>query len=93
MRTPGEFAQGRPTGALNVAWANAGTFGMSPNPRFIDQVAKALPDKAAPLLVGCKAGSRSAAAAAALAAAGYSNLMNVQGGFDAWAAAKLPVSK
>ena len=93
VRTTGEFQDGHPPGALHVEWASRGAAGMSPNPRFLADVAQTLPDKAAPLLVACKAGGRSAAAAAALAAAGYTNLLDVQGGFDAWAAAKLPVSK
>ena len=41
----------------------------------------------------CKAGPRSAKASAALADAGYTNIMDVQGGFTAWESAGLPVQK
>ena len=41
-------------------------------------------------MVGCKSGRRSALACEQLAAAGYTDLGNVVGGFDAWLAAGLP---
>ena len=39
-----------------------------------------------PILVHCKGGGRSAQAAAALAAAGYTEVVNMEGGITAWAA-------
>lgn len=48
-------------------------------------------DKA--LYVMCLSGGRSQRVAAALAAAGFSNLTNVAGGIKAWQAAGLPVKK
>jgi len=65
---------------------------MTPNPGFLAAVAAALPDGGAPLLVGCKSGRRSAAAIVAMGAP-YRATVNVGGGFDAWAAAGLPVEK
>jgi glyoxylase-like metal-dependent hydrolase (beta-lactamase superfamily II)/rhodanese-related sulfurtransferase len=44
----------------------------------------------APIAVHCKSGYRSAIACSLLQRAGYRNVRNVLGGFDAWLAAKLP---
>jgi hydroxyacylglutathione hydrolase len=48
-------------------------------------------DHAAPIAVHCKGGYRSTIACSLLEAAGFQQVMNVAGGFDAWAAAGLPV--
>ena len=50
-------------------------------------------DRAAPLAVHCKSGYRSLIASSLLEANGFANVMNVLGGFDAWAGAGLPVRK
>jgi len=55
---------------------------MQPNAQFVDQLAAALPDKTAPLLFLCRSGARSAAAAKAVTAAGYSSCFNVAEGFE-----------
>ena len=52
-----------------------------------------MPSRRARLVLGCKAGLRSTPACALLAGAGYSRLLNMAGGFDAWAAAGLPVER
>ncbi|MGZ4819344.1 MAG: rhodanese-like domain-containing protein, partial [Terriglobales bacterium] len=49
-----------------------------------------LMDKARPVAVHCKGGYRSMIACGLLERAGYRNVINVAGGFDAWHAAKLP---
>ena len=80
---------------------------MQVNPDFVAAADKALrgagrgPD--APVYFICRSGARSASAAAAMTAAGYSNCFNVAGGFegqrdegghrgtvDGWKAAGLP---
>ena len=43
------------------------------------------------LAVHCKSGYRSMIASSLLERAGYSHVLNVVGGFDAWQQAKLPV--
>jgi hydroxyacylglutathione hydrolase len=48
-------------------------------------------DHARPLAVHCKGGYRSMIACSLLESAGFTQVMNVAGGFDAWAAAGLPV--
>ena len=44
-------------------------------------------------VVGCQKGKRGGIATAKLAAAGFTNVANLQGGLDAWVAAELPVAK
>jgi hydroxyacylglutathione hydrolase len=49
-------------------------------------------DRNAPVAVHCKSGYRSMIACSLLQRAGFRNLTNVIGGFDAWQEAKLPTS-
>ncbi len=48
-------------------------------------------DREAPIAVHCKSGYRSMIAASLLQRAGFEQVINVTGGFDAWQAANLPV--
>jgi glyoxylase-like metal-dependent hydrolase (beta-lactamase superfamily II)/rhodanese-related sulfurtransferase len=48
-------------------------------------------DRTAPIAVHCKSGYRSLLACSLLQRAGFRNVTNVIGGFDAWLEAKLPV--
>jgi rhodanese-related sulfurtransferase len=104
VRSVPEFAAGHPEGAYNVPIMHAGAGGMSPNADFITVMQKAFP-RDAKLVVGCKAGGRSARAAAMLEAAGYTNVIDQTAGFDGgpdpasgrmipgWRPAGLPVSQ
>jgi len=47
-------------------------------------------DRDVPIAVHCKSGYRSIIACSLLQRAGFQNVVNVSGGFDAWAQAKLP---
>jgi hydroxyacylglutathione hydrolase len=47
-------------------------------------------DRNIPVAVHCKGGYRSMIACSLLQRAGFQNVINVVGGFDAWQAAKLP---
>ena len=49
-------------------------------------------DPQKPIAVHCKSGYRSSIATSLLKRAGFREVMNVVGGFDAWAAQKLPVA-
>jgi rhodanese-related sulfurtransferase len=49
-------------------------------------------DHAVPMAVHCKSGYRSMIACSLLQRAGFQNVVNVVGGFDAWQLAKLPVA-
>jgi rhodanese-related sulfurtransferase len=73
------------------------------NPRFIEQLEAAIPDKTAQLYFLCKTGGRSTDAAIAATAAGYTQCYNIEGGFEGdintnhqrgqvngWKAARLP---
>jgi len=55
---------------------------MQPNLEFVSALSSAIADKGAPLLFLCRSGARSAAAAKAMTAAGYSTCLNVAEGFE-----------
>jgi rhodanese-related sulfurtransferase len=73
------------------------------NPDFLGEVGQALSDKNAPVLLLCRSGARSRAAAIALTNAGFRHAFNIADGFEGsvdadghrgtrngWKAAKLP---
>jgi rhodanese-related sulfurtransferase len=73
------------------------------NPGFVTEASQALTDKDAPVLLLCRSGGRSRAAAIALTQAGFRQAFNVAGGFEGdadeenhrgnlngWKAANLP---
>jgi rhodanese-related sulfurtransferase len=75
----------------------------APNPNFVAEASQALTDSEAPVLLLCRSGARSRAAAIALTEAGFGQAFNIgdgfEGGADAdghrgtrngWKAAKLP---
>jgi rhodanese-related sulfurtransferase len=104
VRSVPEFDGGHPAGAVNVPLLHLQGGRMAPNVDFQAVVAANFPADAR-LVVGCKAGPRSRQAAALLAAAGYANVVDMQGGFhgerDAlgrvtcagWAEQNLPVEE
>jgi rhodanese-related sulfurtransferase len=55
---------------------------MQQNPEFVATLGNAIADKEVPLLFLCRSGARSAAAAKAMSAAGYSTCLNVADGFE-----------
>lgn len=55
---------------------------MQANPEFVATLSGAVADREAPLLFLCRSGVRSAAAAKAMTAAGYSTCLNVADGFE-----------
>jgi rhodanese-related sulfurtransferase len=71
VRTPEEFAEGRPAGAINVPLDDA--FVTTIQARFA---------KDAPLLLGCKSGGRSLRAATLLVDAGFTDVLEMRAGFD-----------
>lgn len=81
VRTPEEFADGHVPGARNVPIALSQGAAMVPNGQFV-QVMQALFDKDAPLIVSCKAGGRSARAAAQLEQAGFTSISDMSVGFE-----------
>jgi rhodanese-related sulfurtransferase len=89
VRTPEEFEEGHVKDAVNIPFMfkEAGT--MVPNPGFLEAVTETFNDKDSAIVVGCRSGARSAKACDAMKEAGYSNLTDVEGGYDAWKAAGL----
>jgi rhodanese-related sulfurtransferase len=81
VRSEPEFEQGHPPGALNVPFQHRGPAGLVPNPEFVAVIEAAF-DKDARLLLGCQSGGRSRKAAAALVAAGFSELRELRTGWD-----------
>ncbi len=75
----------------------------APNSGFVAEASGVLPDKDAPVLLLCRSGARSRAAAIALTRAGFGQAFNIAGGFEGdmdseghrgsrngWKAANLP---
>ena len=77
VRSEKEWAAGHISNSLNV-----------PLNHLRERITELFPDRS--VVVHCEAGYRSAIAASLLAQAGYSNVMDLVGGFKAWAASKLP---
>lgn len=80
VRSIPEFDQGHPAGAVNVPLLHFQNGRMAPNPDFPAVVTANFP-KDTKLVVGCKAGGRSLQAAALLESAGYTNVVDMRGGF------------
>ncbi|MFZ6654493.1 rhodanese-like domain-containing protein [Undibacterium sp. TJN19] len=66
--------------SVHVAWAT-GT-AMTRNPRFVKELENKLKDKSAVVLLLCRSGKRSSAAAEAASKAGFGNVFNVAEGFE-----------
>jgi rhodanese-related sulfurtransferase len=103
VRSEPEFEQGHVPGALNVPLMNLGTPGMTENPDFL-AVFEAAFGKSEPLLLGCRSGNRSLRAAKLLLARGYSEVCELETGFEGtkdafgrrvpgWTGRGLPVEK
>ncbi|MGC4076004.1 MAG: rhodanese-like domain-containing protein [Rubrivivax sp.] len=71
---------GQVPGSLHVAWAT-GT-ALTRNPRFVRELEARLGGKDTVALLLCRSGKRSAAAAEAAVAAGFTNVFNVGEGFE-----------
>jgi len=69
----------------------AGTDLSIPFNEIADHLAQLPSDRDAPVVLYCRSGSMSVRAATALAGIGYTHVYNLVGGFNAWAAAGLPM--
>lgn len=81
VRSVPEFEAGHAPGAYNIPLMHMGPGGMSPNPQFAAEV-EAHFAKGQQILLSCKAGGRSARAAALLEGLGYSKLLDHVGGWS-----------
>jgi rhodanese-related sulfurtransferase len=82
VREAEEFASGHLPRARNVPFGELG--------KRIEEFAKW---KEKPVLVTCRAGSRSNSAARTLRKSGFTNVHNLKGGVAAWQEAHLPIEK
>lgn len=104
VRSIPEFEQAHPEGAFNVPLLHARDGRMAPNQDF-QRVIEANFGKGEQLVVGCKAGGRSAQAAALMESLGYTSVVDMRGGFSGefdamgrglvpgWSDAGLPVAR
>ena len=82
VRTPEEFVQRRAAGAQNVPLDSESLCDLLGEPTF---------GRAEPVYFICEVGGRSGYACAAFMAAGHPNVINVEGGTQAWVEAGLPL--
>ncbi|NOR71356.1 MAG: rhodanese-like domain-containing protein [Methylomarinum sp.] len=71
---------GHPPESIHIAWKEFP--GMQLNEQFVDQVAEKVTDKSTPVLLLCRSGVRSVAAAKELEKAGYQTVINILEGFE-----------
>ena len=82
VRDPDEYRDGSIEGANNISRG------------FLEfRVGTAAPEPTTPIVLYCQTGLRSMLAAKALHDLGYTNVVNLQGGFQRWAQSGLPVVK
>jgi len=82
VRTPGEWKEGRLSGAKHIDVSG---------PKFDAEIDK-LPKEASYLLY-CRSGGRSGMALSRMKAKGFTNIKHVSGGIGSWQAAGYPVVK
>jgi rhodanese-related sulfurtransferase len=81
VRSVAEFKEGHAPGAYNIPLLDFEPGkGLKPNPNFLLEVLAAF-EPAHKLVVACKAGGRSARAAAMMAESGFTNVVDMRGGF------------
>jgi len=71
---------GHPPESIHIAWTEFP--GMKLNKQFTEQVEATVKDKSVPILLLCRSGVRSLAAAKALEQIGYLHLINIAEGFE-----------
>lgn len=74
------FFVGHPPHATLIVWQEFPD--MALNEQFVEQVKATVADKSTPILLLCRSGARSLAAAKVLEAAGYQHLINIAQGFE-----------
>lgn len=81
VRTQMEHAYvGHPIGAIHIPWKEAP--GWEINVNFVDSVKKLVTNPNTPVLLLCRSGQRSLAAAQALQEAGFTRPINIVDGFE-----------
>lgn len=82
VRTPDEFAEGHIKGAINIS-----------HDQINNQLDEIIAYKDQTVVVHCRSGRRAVSAEQALIAAGFSDVLHLEGDILAWQAAKLPLEK
>ena len=81
VRSAGEYTfVGHPPSAVLIPWKEAPEWAVNPN--FLNQVEEIVPTKETPVILMCRSGHRSMQAAQALEAAGYTQVANMDEGFE-----------
>jgi rhodanese-related sulfurtransferase len=81
VRSIPEFEQGHAPGAKNIPLLHRTAMGMQPNEEFVDVCERAL-GKDAKIITACLKGGRSMRAAQVLQANGFTDVVDMRGGFD-----------
>ena len=82
VRSMPEFVEGHPKGAYNIPFMHKTPQGMVANPDFANVVKASFPEPSQKLITMCGMGARSTRAAAALADLGYTEVVDMTGGFS-----------
>ena len=81
VRSVPEFEQGHAPGSKNIPLLHRTAMGMQPNDEFVEVCEQAL-GKEAKIITACLKGGRSMRAAHLLEANGFTNVVDMRGGFD-----------
>ena len=98
VRSIPEFDQGHPAGAYNLPLLHMSDGRRTPNADFESVFAASFADKDVKVVLGCRSGARSLKAATLLTTKGYTNLVDMRGGFSGdkecvgWQERGLPVA-
>jgi len=93
------LAQGQKPAIVDVREPDEVAAGVIPGAHVIPRgylelrIEQRLPDKAAPVVVYCAGGTRSALAARSLAELGYADVASLAGGFDRWSDSHKPIEQ
>ncbi|WP_175330515.1 rhodanese-like domain-containing protein [Candidatus Ichthyocystis hellenicum] len=80
VRTDSELLiTGTPEGSIHVVWSVNGV----ENPNFLSELSELVTSKSENMIFMCRSGSRSSCAAKAAMLNGYSNVYNLNGGYNA----------
>ena len=82
VRSTPEFVAEHAQGAFNIPFLHKQPYGMVANPDFSKVVEAVFPDKKAKLITTCGMGARSVRAAAELVSRGYTDVIDMRGGFE-----------
>lgn len=81
VRSIPEFTEAHPEGAYNIPFLHKAPHGMVPNQDFAKVVERTFPEKSTKLVTSCQMGGRSVRAAQELIGLGYTEVVDLRGGF------------